>query len=200
MWQWEITPSPSIDERVHGREVEERVCVCARLLWQHVNVVRVSINRNSRLWSARDCVTVPRRRVRQSVWCPCWYLCLVAASKRCGEMNVKPGVDYSASFSGLTLRSLRVNAPLSPGLPRFSAVFAIPRGLFGRYIHVRSASVMQYWSMMRSAGWNYSCLNSFHSHSDARSLNCFSPQRLTGCCFCLLPHFVEITHRVSKWC
>lgn len=52
--------------------------------------------------------TVPRRRVRQSVWCPCWYLCLVAASKRCGEMNVKPGVDYSASFSGLTLRSLRV--------------------------------------------------------------------------------------------
>lgn len=108
LWQWEITPSPSIDERVHGREVEESVCVCARLLWQHVNVVRVSINRNSRLWSARDCVTVPRRRVRQSVWCPCWYLCLVAASKRCGEMNVKPGVDYSASFSGLTLRSLRV--------------------------------------------------------------------------------------------
>lgn len=96
----------------------------------------------------------------------------------------------------------RINAPLSPGLPRFSDVFAIPRGLFGRYIHVRSASVsvMQYWSMMRSAGWNYSCLNSFHSHSDSRSLNCFGPLWLTGCCFCLLPHFVEIPRRVSKWC
>ena len=65
------------------------VCACVCLPWRHVNVSGMLMSR-SLCWSACDCTTVPPSLccMCHNVWCPCRYLCLVAATNSCGEMNI----------------------------------------------------------------------------------------------------------------